>query len=338
MTTQSPDVSFVVAAYNASDTISATIESALAQQGVSLEVVVVDDCSSDNTRARVREFADARVRLIELESNRGPGGARNAGIAAARGRWIAVLDSDDTLHPPRTARMIERARRTGAQIVVDNVEVVSLDGNHRRMFSQRDLAKRAFLDLPAFIESNVLFRSRFNFGYMKPIYERRFLEEQSLSYVEALRIGEDYILLASALARGGRCAIEPSAGYVYNIREGSISRVLELRHVDAMIAADTALLREHVLDRRSLKAQRLRDRSLAEARAFLKLVTHLKSRSWIEAARIALRHPSALKHLAMPIAARVRRITARLASIKPAALAAAPDKPTPGKGPHISKG
>lgn len=338
MTTHPPDVSFIVAAYNAGETISRTIESALAQQGVSLEVVVVDDCSTDNTRQWVNGFADPRVRLIALEQNRGPGGARNAGIAAARGRWIAVLDSDDTVQSGRALRMIERAERTQSQIVVDNVDVVSLDGGHKRMFEEGDLARRRFLDLPSFIRSNILFRTQFNFGYMKPIYERRFLEEQSLTYVEALRIGEDYILLASALARGGRCTIEPTAGYVYNIREGSISRVLEVRHVDAMIAADIAFLAEHPLDRAAMKAQRQRTRSLLEARAFLTLVSRLKSRSWIDAAKISLRHPAALRHLAMPIAARFRRVAARLVSMKPAAIAAAPNEPTSGTDPHISKG
>ena len=59
-----------------------------------------------------------------------------------------------------------------------------------------------------------------------------------LRYDETLRIGEDYILLASALAKGGRCVVEPSVGYSYHVRAGSISRVLELHHVEAMLAAD----------------------------------------------------------------------------------------------------
>nr|AAA16044.1 exoO [Sinorhizobium meliloti] len=198
-----PDVTFVVAAYNSADTIVRAIESALAQEGVTVEVVVVDDCSADATPALVAAIPDPRVRLIALDRNRGPGGARNAGIGAARGRWIAVLDSDDTVRPDRLRRMIERADAAGAQIAVDNLDVVSLDGRSLRMFSEAELARLPQLTLPAFIESNVLFRSEHNFGYMKPIFERRFLENQQLRFDEALRIGEDYILLASALACGG---------------------------------------------------------------------------------------------------------------------------------------
>ncbi|RVN04547.1 glycosyltransferase family 2 protein, partial [Sinorhizobium meliloti] len=127
-----PDVTFVVAAYNSADTIVRAIESALAQEGVTVEVVVVDDCSADATPALVAAIPDPRVRLIALDRNRGPGGARNAGIGAARGRWIAVLDSDDTVRPDRLRRMIERADAAGAQIAVDNLDVVSLDGRSLR--------------------------------------------------------------------------------------------------------------------------------------------------------------------------------------------------------------
>ncbi|WP_027997526.1 glycosyltransferase family 2 protein [Sinorhizobium arboris] len=309
---KAPDVTFVVAAYNAADTIVRAIESALAQEGVTVEVVVVDDCSADATPALVAAIPDSRIRLIALDRNRGPGGARNAGIEAARGRWVAVLDSDDTVRPDRLRRMIDRANETGAQIAVDNLDVVSLDGRRLTMFSEADLTRLQQLTLPAFIASNVLFRSEHNFGYMKPIFERRFLEHQQLRFDETLRIGEDYILLASALACGGRCAVEPSAGYIYHIREGSISRVLRLDHIDAMIAADEAFLRRYTLDGQAQKMQRRRMRGFRQARSFLVLVEQLKKRSLADALKTALADPLALRHLSMPIAARLRRVVARV--------------------------
>ncbi|WFU51460.1 glycosyltransferase family 2 protein [Sinorhizobium terangae] len=331
-----PDVTFVVAAYNAADTIVRAVESALLQEGVTVEVVVVDDRSSDGTVEIVSTIADPRVRLIALEQNRGPGGARNAGLAAARGKWIAVLDSDDTVRPDRLARMIERAEKTAAQVVVDNLDVVSLDGRSVRMFAEAELARQPLLTLPAFIESNVIFRSQHNFGYMKPVFERRFLEEHDLRFDEALRIGEDYILLASALASGGRCAIEPSAGYIYHIREGSISRVLKLDHIDAMMSADEAFLRRYPLDILSERMQRKRTRGFHQARSFLLLVEQLKSRSLAGALKAALADPLALRHLHMPIVVRLRRLAARSANTAPMTAAAEP--PPLGESPYTSKG
>ncbi|KQY12571.1 glycosyltransferase family 2 protein [Rhizobium sp. Root482] len=306
--TGNPDASFVVAAYNAADTIERAIDSALAQTGVSVEVVVIDDCSRDRTAEIVEAYGDNRVRLVRLEENRGPGGARNAGLDAARGDWIVILDSDDRVAPDRTRRMIARAKAAQAQIAVDNIDVVTQGGHRRRMFDGKRLAALSILTLPAFINSNVLFRSEHNFGYMKPVFERRFLRQQALRFDETLAIGEDYLLLATALARGGRCVIEPEAGYVYHIRDGSISRVLKLPHIDAMQAGDIRFLEGHRLDKAAMAAQRRRTRSIEEARSFLTLVEQIKTRSFSGALETAWRNPAAVRHLRMPIAARLRRL------------------------------
>lgn len=310
-TMNQPDVTFIIAAYNSADTIVPAIESALSQEGLTLEVVVVDDKSSDNTRVVVASIAarDPRVRLTALAQNLGPGGARNAGIDAALGRWIAVLDSDDVIQPNRTARMIARAEITNADIVVDNLDVVYTDGRPKEtMFEEAFLEKRGTLTLEDFIASNILFRSTFNFGYMKPMFRRDVLNGRKLRFHPTLRIGEDYLLLASALAAGGVCAIEPSPGYVYNIREGSISRVLELHHVDAMIAADTEFLASHALPPGAMTAQDQRTRSLIEARHFLMLVSSIKNRSVVGVLKAAWRDPRALRHLGMPIRVRMKRL------------------------------
>ncbi|MCZ7480724.1 glycosyltransferase family 2 protein [Rhizobium rhizogenes] len=316
----SPDISFVIAAYNAADTIEAAIQSALGQQGVTLEVIVVDDRSADDTIALVEGIAviDPRVRLLALAENLGPGGARNAGIEAATGRWIAVLDSDDVIRPERSACMMCRAEAAGAAIAVDNLDVVYTDGRPMEtMFPEEFLEERAVLTLEDFISSNILFRATFNFGYMKPMFRRDFLNAEGLRFREDIRIGEDYILLASALAAGGLCVIEPKPGYIYNIREGSISRVLELHHVEAMMRADQEFLSHYTLLPAAMDAQQARARSLQLAHNFLTLVENIKSRSVLGALKTTIRDPAVLGHLRMPIAVRLRRL--RDAMFAPAA-------------------
>lgn len=303
-----PDVSVIIAAYNAAQTIERAVRSALAQQGVTTEVIVADDCSTDATRATVTALADPAVRLVTLERNRGPGGARNAGFAAASGRWIAVLDADDMMQPDRLCRMISDAERDDAALAVDNLFVLDVDGRIDTMFPDALLARTPQITLADFIDSNRIFRSTHNFGYMKPIFRRAFLEDNDLIYDEALRIGEDYLLFAAALAAGGRCVVTPVPGYVYHIREGSISRVLHLHHVEAMMAGDRRLLARFPLAGEAAAAQRRRTRNLQETRAFLALVQHLKNRSFGSALKVALGDPVALRHLAMPVAARWRRL------------------------------
>lgn len=73
MTASHPDVSVVIAAFDAESTIAEAVDSALAQRGVSLEVVVVDDSSRDRTAAIAAGFSDDRVKVLVLPENRGPG-------------------------------------------------------------------------------------------------------------------------------------------------------------------------------------------------------------------------------------------------------------------------
>jgi succinoglycan biosynthesis protein ExoO len=314
-----PDVTFVIAAYNAETFLARAVQSALGQRDVSVEVVVVDDCSADGTVELARSFPPEMVKVIALDKNRGPGGARNAGLEAASGRWIAVLDADDTVQSERLARMIRRAEAAGAQIAVDNLDVIREEpGTRETMFPHAHLEGVSEITLADFIAANILFEGTFNYGYMKPIFERRFIEEHQLRYDEKLRIGEDYIFLASALAKGGRCVVEPEPGYDYHIRDGSISRVLEQHHVKAMFDADAAFLRTHHLDEAAKSAQARRTRSLEKAASFLALVQHLKDRAPLKAMGAALRDPVALTHLRMPIAARLRRFTDPLRARRPA--------------------
>ena len=93
-----PDVSIVIAAYNAADTIPRAIGSALAQQGVTVEVIVADDCSTDETRAVVSAYGDPAVRLVALDRNRGPGGARNQASNLAAGDILWFVDADVVVH------------------------------------------------------------------------------------------------------------------------------------------------------------------------------------------------------------------------------------------------
>ena len=210
--------------------------------------------------------------------------------------------------------MIDRADKAGAEIAVDNLQVVREDGvAEETMFPADYLEGLSEISLADYIAGNVVFESRFNLGYLKPIFQRRFLNENGLRYDEGLIIGEDYILLASALAKGGKCVVEPTTGYVYHIRTGSISRVLELHHVEAMRKADLAFARTHSMDAAAQAAFARRTRSLRKAASFLSLVQHIKARSPLKAVWTALSDPAAVRHMSMPIAVRLRRVAAQFA-------------------------
>jgi glycosyltransferase involved in cell wall biosynthesis len=111
-----PQVSAVIPTYNYSRFVVEAVESALAQTYSPVEVVVVDDGSTDDTAERLRPYR-ARIRYLYQE-NRGLSGARNAGIRAARGEYVALLDSDDTWKPEKIASQMSLVSAKGYQVVV----------------------------------------------------------------------------------------------------------------------------------------------------------------------------------------------------------------------------
>jgi glycosyltransferase involved in cell wall biosynthesis len=97
MPTEPPLVSVVIPTYNYGHCVAEAVDSALAQTYPAVEVLVVDDGSTDDTRARLAPYGD-RIRYIH-QPNRGLSAARNTGIRNANGTFVALLDSDDTFHP-----------------------------------------------------------------------------------------------------------------------------------------------------------------------------------------------------------------------------------------------
>lgn len=101
-----PKISIIVPVYNAESFIKETIESVRAQQETDWELILVDDCSRDNSREIINDICrqDSRIRLVALKENGGAAGARNRGVDEARGRYICYLDSDDLWRPDKLRR------------------------------------------------------------------------------------------------------------------------------------------------------------------------------------------------------------------------------------------
>jgi glycosyltransferase involved in cell wall biosynthesis len=101
-----PFVTAVIPAFNSEETIGRALESVLGQTYSPIEILVVDDCSSDGTARIVQTYAERGVKLMRLPRRRGASGARNAGIAAAQGELIAFLDSDDAWLPLKLEKQV----------------------------------------------------------------------------------------------------------------------------------------------------------------------------------------------------------------------------------------
>ena len=112
-------VSVIIPMYNAEGFIEAVVDSLLAQTLKETEIIVVNDCSPDNSMAvcRRRYGDNDRVMLIDQPKNMGPGEARNTGIKAARGEYIAFADSDDNMLPNALEEMYKGAKQENADVL-----------------------------------------------------------------------------------------------------------------------------------------------------------------------------------------------------------------------------
>ncbi len=167
MTDSRPLVSVVIPCYNASATLAATLQSVLAQTYPAIEVIAVDDASGDDTlgilHRRAPDF-DGRLRILALSRNRGSAGARNAGIEAARGTYLALLDADDEWFSEKTALQVAYLDQNPGDVVVGCVAQEFVDGaaaaiiNADREPTIGPQAWRMMLRYPYFVPSMVMTR------------------------------------------------------------------------------------------------------------------------------------------------------------------------------------
>lgn len=125
-----PLVSVVMPAFNMEKYIGDSISSVIAQTLPDWELLIIDDCSTDNTRFVARQFAkkDQRIILLELDKNAGTANARNKGLALAKGRYVAFLDSDDLWEPNKLELQCALAEESGVGIVCSSYDFIDEKG------------------------------------------------------------------------------------------------------------------------------------------------------------------------------------------------------------------
>ncbi len=305
MTDSAPLLTVVMANYNGAAHIGEAVRSVLGQTEAALELIVSDDCSSDDSLVCAKTAANNDPRLIILthQAQTGPAGARNRALKLARGRWIAIVDNDDLIEPERLARLAASAQADGADIAADNL-LVFYEGEKRPSHPHLPVRSTAcWVDAAAYARSNILLGGGAQLGYLKPIFRRSSMS--SALYDESLTIGEDSDLVLRLLIAGARMRLYPELGYRYRKHARSISHRLNAPAIDALLGAlDRLAPGPDAPLAHALARQR---GALLNARAFSELVTALKARDFAAAWRVSLRRPGALLLLRDPLLARLRR-------------------------------
>jgi len=121
-----PLVSVIVPTYNRASMLVRAIDSVLSQTFKNLEVLIVDDASTDNTGSIIEQLSDSRIRYLRHKTNRGGSAARNTGIQAATGKYIAFLDDDDEWEADKTECQLEALKRYDVVLCTSDQEVRKL--------------------------------------------------------------------------------------------------------------------------------------------------------------------------------------------------------------------
>lgn len=218
-----PTISVIIPAYNAKDCLRRAVDSVFNQTYKDLEILIIDDASTDNTLEIAYQISkmDSRVKVFSQTPNQGPSVARNCGLKAASGKWVAVLDADDALTSDRLSVLLETAERYSADVVSDNL--LLYDHGADQVFDVAfpwQFEHKLSLD---FLLKRDVYMQGYPLGWIKPMWRLEFLNRKGLKYPVQYRHAEDFFLLASALLEGATFWLIPKPGYVYTLRHGPVS-------------------------------------------------------------------------------------------------------------------
>ena len=248
-----PLVSIVMPCYQAEATVGRTVDSILAQTMPDFELIAVDDGSTDGTGALLDALAaqDARIRVIH-QQNGGVACARNAGMAAARGRWLAFADADDLLLPDALFHLL--SLDDGVSEILCSAFIMRHIGGQEedRLFAC------AQGDLQVVLESLVRGDSGLNPMYGK-LYRTEWVQSAALSVPPGVKVGEDVLFNLEAFVHASSWRMDDCPVYVYTWGGDSAmaraqadvyaksQRMLEgIAHFVQAHGLETALFRAHI--------------------------------------------------------------------------------------------
>ncbi|GAB2975564.1 hypothetical protein GCM10023080_045320 [Streptomyces pseudoechinosporeus] len=220
-----PDVTVIVIVYNDESRLPAAVQSVLAQTLRNVEVVIVDDRSTDGSYETARRLAAEhpdRVRAYRLPENSGGCGApRNHGIEQARGTYVVFLDSDDVLERNACRNLLEAAETTGADLVSGLCVRVHVDSRGRKEVKwypwlyARTRTLESIAELPDLLVFDTLSTNK--------CYRRQFLLDRDLRFPVGIHY-EDLLFSAQAYAAARRITLIPNRVYDWNVVEKAATK------------------------------------------------------------------------------------------------------------------
>ena len=206
-----PLISIITPSFNSAKFIAETIQSVLNQTYQQWEMIIVDDCSSDETVSIIEKIAnkDSRIQLIKLEKNSGTGIARVTALAKANGNYIAFIDADDLWKPNKLAVQIDFMKANNLPFTFSFYDCINEEG--------QSLHKR--IEAPLHLSYQQLFFCNY-VGNLTGIYDVNYFGKIAVS---SIRKRQDWMMWLTILKKIKFAQPVPESLAYYRIRENSIS-------------------------------------------------------------------------------------------------------------------
>ena len=224
-----PEISIVVPLYNAEKYIETCIVSILNQTFENFEVIVVDDCSTDNTLEIVQKFDDPRIKIVHQFKNSGESASRNLGLANARGKYVYFMDDDDAILEDNLENFYRAAEESNADIVHMNAWI---DTDEKFPSGADAIINKEYCNNPEprFLSDDLVTRLQNEFidlgMYVTPwlkLSRRDFLIESGLHFPAMTRCGDVFHLFAE-LCFARKIQVIDACGYVYRLHSNQTVR------------------------------------------------------------------------------------------------------------------
>ena len=215
------DVSVVIPVYNTEKYLPVCIDSVLAQTGVSLEIILVDDGSTDSSPYICDKYAERHdnIRAIHIK-NSGPATAKNTGLQLAQGNYIALTDSDDKMEPMMIHKMVNAGYNHNADIVCCNYKQIDEQGVMSHLNSTNQLYVLNHEEgLIHFFSKDKIYSQCWT-----KLYKRQMLKDYNIENDPGLRTDEDFIFNIRAFVKAQTTVIVDEPLYEYTYRENSLAR------------------------------------------------------------------------------------------------------------------
>ncbi len=218
-----PLLSLVIAVYNGEQFLSVFFDSIKAQHLDSLEIIVVNDGSSDNSSGIIQQYASEfpLFHVIDQE-NQGVSAARNTGLAVATGEYVAFPDIDDVIYPGMYPRLLKMATQNQLDVATCNGTYVYDDGRpSKKIFPSNKLHSTGVLDGPTWLQRALASRKFLHVTWLN-IYRHAFIKEQGFTFEHGLR-HQDIPWTTEVLLTARRVQFTDETFYDYLIHSASVS-------------------------------------------------------------------------------------------------------------------